>query len=370
MKPKTKRLIAKTHSLVALILAIIYVPMAVTGSLLAFKPHVEAAMAPKHMTIADESDIASLQLIASHAAKFAGDTYTPYSIDFGWSGEVKAAYPKLVYLESEEVNPAYPSVYMDPVTASPLGYKKRGFFDVVLDIHTGYIAGRVGELAVGYSGFALIFSIVTGLVLWWPKAGRWKRAFRPMLANKLSTLYSVHGITGALIAPLLLLIAVTGTSLMFFYETRSLVSTVSPLNAPFAPDTLVSMNDGSSPITVDQALAVALSASTEVGRPIYMDLPTTPDGYYRVKLSFPWETNPAGATDYWIDQYSGEIIHKRESKNFNLAERVLASFGPIHHGTIFGLLTQILAFLIGVLFCVLMYLGYSYWHQRPTRGKS
>ena len=84
-----------------------------------------------------------------------------------------------------------------------------------------------GRQAVGWLGFAMLASAVTGLILWWPRAGdliaalRWRRTSGQLL--------NLHYTTGFWICLPLALLALTGAALGFPQTSRSLIGQFAPV---------------------------------------------------------------------------------------------------------------------------------------------
>ncbi|WP_164255793.1 PepSY-associated TM helix domain-containing protein, partial [Stenotrophomonas maltophilia] len=83
----------------------------------------------------------------------------------------------------------------------------------LFDLHHHLFTGDTGETVIGIAGLAAILFVITGTILWWRtrrtfKFRLWpKRLSRPMIVMQ-------HRDLGIVMAPLLLLSAVTGTMMI------------------------------------------------------------------------------------------------------------------------------------------------------------
>jgi uncharacterized iron-regulated membrane protein len=84
----------------------------------------------------------------------------------------------------------------------------------IFDLHHHLFSGDVGETIIGVAGLAAILFVVTGAILWW----RTRRTFKFRLWPKRLSRPAIvmqHRDLGIVVAPLLLLSAVTGTMMIF-----------------------------------------------------------------------------------------------------------------------------------------------------------
>jgi uncharacterized iron-regulated membrane protein len=70
----------------------------------------------------------------------------------------------------------------DPYAAVDLGNANPPVLRVVewlVDLHDNLLAGRQGRMFNGIGGILLTIIVLTGLIIWWPANGRWRRALSP-----------------------------------------------------------------------------------------------------------------------------------------------------------------------------------------------
>lgn len=100
-------------------------------------------------------------------------------------------------------------------------------------LHTGLIAGRSGEVFVGFLGLFLISGLVAGAVVWWPAKGKWRRALRFRLTSPTpKLLHDLHTVAGAYFAVVLLAVALTGLVVIFPRPVSALVGTFFEMRPP------------------------------------------------------------------------------------------------------------------------------------------
>src|SRR5262249_17270375 len=73
-------------------------------------------------------------------------------------------------------------MYIDPVSGEVLGSRRfvqPGILTFAHQLHGNFLMSReMGRPFVGWLGVAMCLLGISGLVLWWPKRGQWKYAFK------------------------------------------------------------------------------------------------------------------------------------------------------------------------------------------------
>ena len=83
----------------------------------------------------------------------------------------------------------------------------------------------------------------------------------------------------------------------------------------------------------------------------------------------PLNAHETAADNYYIDQYSGQIAGSLKFSDKNLGQRVRATFKPVHVGSIYGLPSKIIAFLVCVCGVTFPVTGVIMWLQRLKKNK-
>lgn len=96
---------------------------------------------------------------------------------------------------------------------------KESFFHVVMQLHRWLLMGDkpLGKLIVGISTVSFIFILISGVIGWWPKGRQWKAYFLLRAKGKMyRAMSNWHRVAGFTLAPVLLLLCLTG--LMWSFE--------------------------------------------------------------------------------------------------------------------------------------------------------
>ncbi len=97
----------------------------------------------------------------------------------------------------------------------------------IFDLHHHLFSGDVGETVSGIAGLAAILFVVTGAILWWRTRQTFKFRLWPRRLSRPSIVMQ-HRDLGIVVAPLLLLSAVTGTMMIFRPVAMLIVAPFSP----------------------------------------------------------------------------------------------------------------------------------------------
>lgn len=233
----------------------------------------------------------------------------------------------------------------------------------LFDLHYTLLLGTQGATVVASIGLLCLLSLLSGLVLWWPrlrtlnKALAWR--WRPGSARRVYDLHVLPGVYGAL-----LLLVLTGTGVILArpdWVTPALGLASSLHQMPVLRSTPV---PGARRISADRAHAIA-RREFPTAQLRWLETPDSPQGVYFVRLRQPGEPGRRfPITRVWIDQYTGEVLHRYDPLNTTAAETFMAWQHPLHSGEAFGGAGRLLAFLSGLLPTLLLVTGVLRWQQK------
>ena len=83
----------------------------------------------------------------------------------------------------------------------------------------------------------------------------------------------------------------------------------------------------------------------------------------------PTGAHESAVDNYYVDQYSGEVIGSLKYKDKNLGQRVRSTFKPVHVGSIYGWSSKIIAFLVCLLGVTFPITGVILWLNRLKKKK-
>jgi len=227
----------------------------------------------------------------------------------------------------------------------------------------------VAILALCALGVVMTLMGISGLVLWWPKRGQWRRAFLVRRgARGLPLNLDLHHAAGIWTLAVFLIMSVSGVYLCFPQTVANAVHAMMPSGlgsgepvAGFTPTPGpldADMAVASAAKAVPDARAVAVQMPEQQGRPIVVFLESTRFGdatQPQILVTFNQATGAAGYVD--------------DPRYHGLAERVVNLQNALHYGASFGLLWKVMVFVSGFLPLFFAVTGFNIWwaRRRVTR---
>jgi uncharacterized iron-regulated membrane protein len=248
-----------------------------------------------------------------------------------------------------------------PVTAENL-------MPVIRAVHLRFAAGQTGRLLIGICAIVLLSSCISGLVVWWPRGGKWKVALTVKRGARGHRLHvDLHRVTGIYGAILLLMLSVTG---LYFIFPQTMLATPSLFGArsPFPAWPVARAPDpGAERISAAEALQRATAAVGAVPVSLnWQKVGKTPH-VYMVKL-LPDPDDEADWRLVFLDPYRGDVLERRQPQSATTAADVYARWQlPLHSGTAFGLPGRLLVLAAGFALPGLFVTGVLIWNKRRRR---
>lgn len=232
------------------------------------------------------------------------------------------------------------------------------------DLHYTLLLDAPGRHAVGVLGVLMTVSLVSGLVLWWPRSGRWAQAwsFKRGAAPE-RRVYDLHKLAGAGGALVLVMLCLTGVLLTWQRQITPWLDRVSPLFQP--PPVQIS-----GPPKVPLATAVRMAQAAFPGaQPRWVESAPHAGGLLRVQL---WQAGEPSRrfprTQVWVDAATGEVVGVRNGLDAGASDTVLAWLHPLHNGEVAGWPGRILILMSGLLPLVLGVTGVLRWRHKRRAG--
>lgn len=262
---------------------------------------------------------------------------------------------------------------VDPYTARVIGMRllegaehpwRGSFINAVVRLHYTLWLREAGAVIAGGCALLLLFSVLTGLILWWPLTGKWRQALsfkrRPSFER---LVFDLHKLAGFYPGAVFLLVLFSGVYMIFPQHTRALVSVFSPLSP--APEGLRSTpRAGLAPIGLERAVAIAEREFPD-GTRSWFRLPADAQDVYQVCKRAPGEPNRYFAYRcVWLDQYTGQPLLRRDPRADSAGDTFLEWQYPLHTGEAFGMAGRFLILLIGLGPALLYVTGFIRWRQK------
>jgi uncharacterized iron-regulated membrane protein len=379
--PVSIRTLCRTlHRWLGIGLAILLVPVSLSGALLVWHDHLDALLSPSRYAVSGPAVTHPPSAYVASASTALAGSAQPAAMRFpeqpGWPVIVMARGAA----STEGGRPRIVNVYLDPPTArvldvadfatSLIGWLRRFHENLTIPEYSG-------RAVVGWIGVAMLILSLTGIWLWWPRNGalipglRWRRSAYAT-AN-------LHHLLGFWIAVPLAVVSATGIYLGFPQNARLLMASIAPMSpqaqrpgfGPLARDTR---------LTPDAALAAARAAQPDA-RPVAVFLPA---GGGRGGGAQSGNRAQAGAEDgpLWRvqlrpadgDELVTITVNDRTGAAARLpdplaGDRAARWIRAIHEGSRGGPLWQVMVFLTGVFPAIFVATGIVMWLRGRRRRR-
>lgn len=385
-----KKWTGKLHLWFGLSIGLIIFIVSITGTLFVFKDEVEN-FTRKEVIYHNEQNIAQKQILPIRVLEKMVDNQLKEKYKIHWVNvpiDKKMSYQFWWYEHNTaawnyfDEFPIYKSAYVNPYTGKVLKVydEKMGFFQIVKSIHWSFLLKQDwGKYVVGIPVIIFVIMLISGIILWWPKnkaarkqrfSFKWKNIKSWKRKN-----YDLHNVLGFYASIFALIFSITGLFYAFLivqmmiYFVFSGGSTVYP---DFSHITTKAPIELRNETTLDKVIHTVQAKypdsygfAIDLGHP-HMDDHEHPNFSVFVKhLSYSYHKN----SSLIFDENSGELLHTYNHEDKNFGEKTVAANYDIHVGSILGLPTKIIAFIVSLICASLPVTGFLVWWGRRKKTK-
>jgi uncharacterized iron-regulated membrane protein len=362
-------LVLQVHLWLSLVFAVVILIASVTGAALVYRHDIDRALHPAlyHATPGD---------VGWDAAWNAARTRYPH-LD---ATLIRGPVDRRVY-QVELGDGLLPrAVHVDPGSGRILGEHDppKTLAGWLFILHFNLFAGDAGHVIIGIAGVALVVITLTGIWLWWPTFKRFASGFRIRWRRPAFVLnYDLHRVVGIISLPLVFLVALTGTFLVF-YGVGSRVVHGLFLTTPEAAAALQAVPSTTAtrglalPLSLDDAATVA-AALLPGSRASSMYISGPGGTNVKVWLRARGDIRPnVGSWHAWIDRSSGRVTAAMLPQNTPPAAHADETWIiALHYGTYGGEAVRLVYFMGGLVPVMLLVTGVTHWwlrRRRPNRA--
>ena len=265
-------------------------------------------------------------------------------------------------------------VFVDPASLEVLAtHADGGLLRTLSQLHSNLLARELGgRQVVGWLGMAMLILGASGLVLWWPRGGRWRAAFcLERRARGAALLRELHRSAGFWGLAVFMVVSFSGVFLAFPQTVGDGIRTLLPgrdvrgfLGPAIAPA------PGGQPLDLEAALALARAAAP--GAELRsVGLPQRPDQPVRVSLAPPGTASgPVPQITVFVDPWQHRIVEQRDPRTYTTGETIVAWQRALHAGEGLGRLWRTLVFVAGLLPMFFTVTGVAMWALKRRRRRS
>ncbi|MGH1413598.1 MAG: PepSY-associated TM helix domain-containing protein [Pelagimonas sp.] len=291
-------------------------------------------------------------------------------------------------------------VAVDPYTAQVIETfpRRSGWYDFVDQIHSDLMLGVTGDRMLEAAASLSLVLIATGLYMWWPREGGWRKALIPSLGRGRALWKSWHGAIGMWLSLFLVFFLISGLAWAGiwggkFVQAWSQFPAEKWDNVPLSDELHASMNHNRRevPWALEQTPMPASGSQaglTGVEGQVTLD---TVDAFAReIGFEARYQLNvPQSATGVWtlsrdsmntdstdpmsdrtvhIDQYTGKILADVRYADYALAGKAMAVGIALHMGTLglWSVLANTLVCLAVLGLCISSVV--LWWKRRPAQA--
>lgn len=339
-----RKLGRKIHLYLGLGLAVLLVPISLSGAALVWHDEFDAFLHPSRYAVTEGVAQSPSALLRSAGAALGRDSEL-VSIRLANAGPavVAARGPR------SAARPQLLNVYLDPATAKVLDVVN--FRDSLIGILHRFhenltVPEYSGRSVVGWTGLALFIMSLSGIYLWWPRTSGFARGFRYRRGPATSS--NLHHLFGFWISIPLAVVSATGIYLGFPQQGRQLVGAFAPMtpsqrggfNAPLLP---------SPHLDADRVMTIAADGSP-ADKVAAIFMPNRQTGTWRVQF------RGSEGTVLVNDQSAARSVILPQS-----GDKVAQWIRWIHEGSHSGLLWRFVVFVCGILPTVFAITGTMIW---------
>jgi uncharacterized iron-regulated membrane protein len=330
------------HKWLGISLAILIIPLALTGAVLVWHEWLDEQVNPQRYPVVT-APLMEPSAYALAAGKLAQPGERVATITFPDKvGAVQVSMTK----PQPGGRRARATVWLDPATAAPIerANPSEGVLRVIHSLHGTLLVPGVGRTIVGWIGVAMLLSSLTGLWLWWPLKGSVRRGLRWNRRPDINS--NLHFQAGFWISLPLAVLSLTGVWISFptvFSGARGGPPGVGPV-ALERPN-----------LSPDQALAAAQPLAS--GSPATIAWPTNEKSDWTIAIRGDGKPREVKVAD--TDAKATLVPAKPEA--------LARTMRRIHDGTGMPLVWQVVIFVGGILPALLAVTGLLMWLRMRRR---
>lgn len=365
-----RKISLQLHLWLGLTSGVVVFIVCITGCLYAFKDEIKDATQPWRFVKQESAPMLLPEEILKIANEHTGNT-APTAITYNEPTDA-------VWVDYNDFVTASTTAYINPYTGEVIKSIRKepgemDFFSFVLKGHRAlWIPGKTGKMIVGCSILIFVITLITGLILWYPRKWNKKAALRNFTLKLKAPFarinYALHNVLGGYATIILLILSLTGLIWSFnwfstaVYYVTSGGKDLKPYTLPQS-DTL-NIEKGTSNLNV---LFSKLKKETPEAKTFYFALPQKENAVIRVSVVH--ERNSYYKTDnLFFDQYTlapleGTGAYAGKYKDASAAEKLRRMNLEIHDGRIFGIFGKILVFICALIGASLPVTGFIIWFR-------
>jgi uncharacterized iron-regulated membrane protein len=372
-----KAALFKLHRWVALAIGLWVGVTAFSGTILAFRSEIEGLLRPHtYLVDAAPKSVNFDKIVATVSARYPDRQIIAFRRDGRRPDEAfrvrltRAADGDPVDLQNPKFNldgDANLEVFVDPESGKILGDRPYwNWMQTIFSLHIELLTPAGGKSYLGILGALLFFLAVSGLIIWWPRQGRFWKSFQiSAKGGKRRLLRDLHTVGGSIIVTLLMLSCLTGFYMCYEGDFQRFfrqigIAKATMVHTPVAPSSEIAVSVQNA---VDAAMALYPDAD-----PVLIERPTRGRAQYMVQLFPRHESRAFYTVEAHVSAITGEIVSVFDPHTQPVANASVLWIIFLHNGQMLGKVGQFIVMCLGATLTMLSVTGIWMWLIKKRNG--
>lgn len=367
---KTRPALLLWHRWFSLFAAVWLLILAITGSLMVWSDEIDGWLNPDLRHVAVTGDPLPVQALVDQLEGAYPGHHVDYMMLPSDSGN-----SVLTFIAPNGPTPddyVLKQTYVDPYTGRILGQRVFGeagldgrrIMQFLYQLHMDLSLGPWGYWFFGLIALLWMIDHVISMILSFPNPARWRQSFlMRWKTGGYRFTFDLHRAGGLWLLPLTFMFALTGWSMTWNGEFRTVVSQFSSITGfPVEQMPVKPQPQFTTRLSVDSAIAIA------EGRPgtgKVSAISWHPDKHVWWLRSFDARDIDSGGRRWTVVDYtSGKVLADRHQTEGTSGDAFTAWMFPLHSGEAFGLAGRIIVSLSGLALAVIIVTGLLIWNRK------
>ncbi|MEY4591640.1 MAG: hypothetical protein RIR18_535 [Pseudomonadota bacterium] len=380
---KPRRLVTKLHRWSGLTLVLFLFITAVTGVFLSFRWEIDALLNPQLFKVAQgDAVLTQTELIerfeATYPDMLVSSLTMPRLAEDSLRVSVKSrmeAHVAHKHVPGMKMNGPFNQAFINPYTGEVLGtrntsdfvFNRVNFMPFMLRLHYSLFLEKWGVWFMGACAFIWFVTSFLGGLLSWPKVWTSLKSWKPVVSirakqggYKLN--YDLHRSASVITFPVLIVVAFTSVYLNLPDVVKPVIEQFSPIGSNMAAPKIGKVDIDEEIITPEEAANKAREILPNGN--VYSVSRDFIKGLYSVRIKLPTDVSPNGNNTIFVAMKSGDVVYKRLAAERSGADTFIAWQVPLHAGTAFGLIGQILICISALALAAICVTGFNIWLRK------
>lgn len=361
MKKRFKKTVGMIHLWLGLGSGLVVFIAALTGSLLVFEKEIDKAIHPEFYNVAT---VGTTKKTLDYCTDLLQKQYDIKKITRIYTFDDPS---RTIQILGKDTKKKAQFFSIDPYTGKVLARtpQESRFFVFILSLHRQLLMGDVGKIIMGSSCLIFVFMLISGIILWWPKkiknlkqrlTVKWNASFKRVN-------WDFHSTFGFYSFLILLVISLTGLSFAFSWFQDGVYfladGTTKRPSAKVKNPTKIDPKLNNTAFY--QSIYNAADSIFPYKGNIQIRMPVDTINSVLVLKEYSEKTIPNQSSAAYFDKYTAKEIESRPYEAFSNGDKIKRLNYPIHTGSIYGLPTKIIAFLVSIFALTLPVSGLLIW---------